>query len=383
MNNGPTVIVVGGGVLGACAAGALAARGAKVTVLDAATPGSGTSAASFAWVNAQKKTPESYFRLNVAGIEEYHRLAEAGVARDWFHPVGNIEIATDPASSAAFDANVADLASRDYPAQRITAAEAAALEPLLDGATIADAAFFPREGWVDAELMIKQTLALVVADGGRIRPFTTVDRIERAGNGLAVILADGERLTADHVVCAAGMATQGLLERSGVHVPMIEESRTRPRGADDVRYPVVGGLADTSPLRTPLRRVLHTPDMGLRPTASGRAVLGGDGAGSRVPRTDYAVFDNGPRLLERAKKALPTFSDVRLDRIRVGLRPIPEDAHTVAGPTAALPALYVLATHSGITLAQYLARLTAIELLDGALHSALTDFRPDRFATGA
>jgi glycine/D-amino acid oxidase-like deaminating enzyme len=379
VSKGPEIIVVGGGVLGASAAGALAARGARVTVLDAVTPGSGASSASFAWVNAHKKRPDPYFRLNLAGIEEYHRLAEAGVARGWFHPVGNLEIATEPASAAALDLVVDDLAIHDYPARRITAAEAAELEPAVDPERIEDAAFFAREGWVDAELMIARMLALVLADGGRIRPYTPVDRIEQAGARLTVFLANGDRLSADHVVCAAGGATQGLLERSGVRVPMIEETRTRLRAPGDERYPVVGGLADTTPLRTPLRRVLHTPDMGLRPTASGRVVLGGDGAGSRVARSDYAVFANGPRLLEQAKKIFPSFADVRLDRVRVGLRPMPEDGLTVAGRPAALPGVYVLATHSGITLAQYLARLTAIELLDAEQHPALADFRPDRF----
>ncbi|MEU2929336.1 FAD-dependent oxidoreductase [Streptomyces sp. NPDC007251] len=377
---GPRVVIVGGGLLGASVAHALAARSVAVTLLEAATPGAGASTATFAWVNAQKKKPEPYFRLNAEGLAEYHRLAKSTTGRRWFHAVGNVEIATDAASSAALDTLVADLSCRGYRAERITARQAAELDPVIDPERVVDAAWFPAEGWVDTERMVADLLGGAVAAGAEIRAHCPVARLEQSGARTKVVLADGEEIVADSVVCAAGAATQRLLASSGVTVPLVEEGDRRLRAPDDERYTAVGGLADTAALRVPLRRVLHTPDMGLRPSPTGRAVLGGDGSGSRVPRSDQGIFGLGPMLLDRARKVFPAFADVPVERVRVGVRPLPADGLTVAGFTERLPGLYVLVTHSGVTLAPYLGRLVASELLDHCEAPELAPFRPARFA---
>lgn len=375
----PYVVIVGGGVLGASIANALVTQAARVTMLDAVTPGSAASATSFAWVNAQKKEPNSYFRLNFDGLVEYHRLVDNGFGADWFHPIGNVEVATDSTYSAALDAIVDDLITRGYEAERVTARQAADLEPLIDPGRIVDAAYFRAEGWVDTKRMIADMLTNVAAGGGEIRAYCAAAGFEHVGACTKVLLEDGEELLADYVVCAVGTATQRLLEGSGIAVPLIEERDRRLRGPNDERYSAVGGLADTAPLRVPLRRVLHTPDMGLRPSASGRAVLAGDGGGSRVPRTDCGIFGLGPNLLERARKVFPAMVDVPLERVRVGVRPLPADGLTVAGFAESVPGVYVVVTHSGVTLAQYLARLIATEVLCQSEIPELADFRPARF----
>ncbi|MBI0381332.1 FAD-binding oxidoreductase, partial [Streptomyces albiflaviniger] len=61
---------------------------------------------------------------------------------------------------------------------------------------------------------------------------------------------------------------------------------------------------------------------------------------------------------------------------------MPGDGFTVAGfPVADVP-FYVVATHSGITLAPLLGRLVADEL-HGHESPLLKDFRPGRFTSGA
>ena len=410
----PTVIVVGGGVLGAGIAHALAQRSARVTLLDAATPGGGASAATFAWVNAHKKQPESYFRLNVEGMAQYHRMVQdgvgkSGVGKSWFHPVGNIGLATDAASSAELDKSVADLLARGYRAERITARQAADLEPMVDPDRIVDAAFFPDEGWVDTERMVADLLAGLTAAGGEIRTHCAVSGFEQTGSGVTVLLEDGGKgggkvggkdggkgggkgggkLAADYVVSAVGAATQRLLAGSGVDVPLIAAGDVRARPDGEQRYVAVGGLAETAPLRVPLRRVLHISGMGLsgmrlsgmglRPTPSGRVLLGGDGGGSQIPRTDPGFFGIGPTLLARARELFPALADVPVDRVRVGVRPMPADGRTVAGFTSAVAGLYVVVTHSGVTLAPYLADRVATEVLSGTEVPELAEFRPGRF----
>ena len=53
------VVVVGAGVIGLAVALRLAERGERVVIVDAATPGAGTSGTSYAWLNANRKVPRT------------------------------------------------------------------------------------------------------------------------------------------------------------------------------------------------------------------------------------------------------------------------------------------------------------------------------------
>ena len=69
--------VVGLGIVGACATWAAARAGARVVAFDAGIAGEGTSGTSFAWLNAVRKEPEAYHRLNADGMAAHPTLSEA------------------------------------------------------------------------------------------------------------------------------------------------------------------------------------------------------------------------------------------------------------------------------------------------------------------
>jgi glycine/D-amino acid oxidase-like deaminating enzyme len=71
-----------------------------------------------------------------------------------------------------------------------------------------------------------------------------------------------------------------------------------------------------------------------------------------------------------------------MERVTLGLRPIPEDGLPAIGPAPGLEGLYLAVMHSGITLAPAVGRFAAMELLDGAEVELLAPFRPDRFVGG-
>lgn len=57
----PHVAVIGAGIVGSSIAANLAQKGCKVTVVDAAQrPGEGATAKTWAWLNANKKSPSHY-----------------------------------------------------------------------------------------------------------------------------------------------------------------------------------------------------------------------------------------------------------------------------------------------------------------------------------
>ena len=89
----------------------------------------------------------------------------------------------------------------------------------------------------------------------------------------------------------------------------------------------------------------------------------------------YAAFAS----LAALRKALPLLQGVRLEAVRSTLRPMPRDGFTCIGALTHMTGYYVAATHSGVTLAPYLGRALADEIVRDLPHDALAPFSPDRF----
>ncbi|HEX9447115.1 MAG TPA: FAD-binding oxidoreductase, partial [Dongiaceae bacterium] len=70
------VLIIGAGIIGASLAWHLQRRGARVTVLDAGTPGGIATRHSWAWINASWGNPESYFRLRHRSMQDWHALGQ-------------------------------------------------------------------------------------------------------------------------------------------------------------------------------------------------------------------------------------------------------------------------------------------------------------------
>src|SRR5579872_3620587 len=91
-------IVVGAGVIGAATSMRLAQAGARVTIVDAAGPATGTSATTFAWVGASPLGLWDYFDINVAGMAAHRRLrAELG-GTPWYLAPGALVWFSDAGS---------------------------------------------------------------------------------------------------------------------------------------------------------------------------------------------------------------------------------------------------------------------------------------------
>jgi glycine/D-amino acid oxidase-like deaminating enzyme len=354
-------IVIGAGVVGVAVAAGLARRGARVTVLEAGRPGAGTSGTTFAWVNAANKEPASYFALNVAGMRAHRDLA--GDHAPWYFPTGNLERATTDEHRAALAAKLDRLAASGYAARRLTAAKARELEPDLAHTGGADHAFFPDEAYVLPVPLLARLLAEARDRGATVRTRTEVTEVD----GGTVRTADGTRYDADVVVSCAGRWTTRVAAMAGADVPMIDP--------DLAGSPAVAYLATTAPVPVRLSGVLHTSRLHVRPDGGGRLMLHAldlDGlADPAAPAPGVAA-----EFVRRLPEVLAGADEVPVEAVRIGQRAIPGDGRTVAGFTD--PRFYVVATHSGITLAPLLGDLVAGEVF-GTRSAMLTDFRPERF----
>lgn len=366
------MLVIGAGVVGASIASGLAEQGAEVTLLDRGEPGGGTSATSFAWVNANGKEPQHYFELNHAGLREHQALGAGG--RPWWEPRGHLQVAVDDDHAVRLVSRLERLRSRGYAVREVGPAGVRALEPSLRvPGPVQVAAFFPDEAHLFPAAYVEEMVRRARAAGARVLPHTEVTSLGPGRRGGALVRASpGETHAADVVVSAVGRWTGGLAARAGVQVPMA--SFTDPGDL------TVGFLGMTTPVRVGVQRVVTTPRVNLRPWGRGRLLVQGldlDASADpgRVPPVAGTV---GSTLVARVAELLPGSGDVGLETLRVGQRAMPADGLTVVGRAPGMDWLYVVATHSGITLAPLLGRGVAAEVLGG--HEALFDrFRPDRF----
>jgi glycine/D-amino acid oxidase-like deaminating enzyme len=357
------VAVVGAGIVGSSVAFRLSEGGAEVVLIDAAEPGSGTTSASFAWVNANNKLPRNYFELNVSGMREHERLHDE-IGGGWFHPTGNLIQSTDEED---LEERVGRLRSWSYTAEMLTASTVnEKLEPeAVFPSPETRVAHFPEESWVDAPALTRTLVQAAARNGARTLAGNAVRGIEIGGEGVTLRLEDGDTVNADAVVNAAGAWAASVADMVGRKLPL------------DVFRGLLVRVAVTG---EPLGCLMHTPRVNLRPDGQGYVLLHHGSVDARL--TDDFAGTEDPlcaELLERARRVLPALAEAEVVEARFGLRPVPADGHSCVGALSDIPGYYEAVTHSGVTLGPLVGRLLAREILTGEVDALIAPFRPDRF----
>lgn len=177
--------------------------------------------------------------------------------------------------------------------------------------------------------------------------------------------AAGE-IGADAVVNCGGRHVNSALDDTALHLPM---------------EPTLGLLAITPPVTADCDKVILGPDCDMRTDGSGRLMLHGSDIDHQlspeVTREQLQAFGN--ELVAHARKILPTMGEPAVEAVRIGTRARPEDGLPAVGALPGLANYTVVATHSGVTLSPWLGHAVAAEVVDGAEHHELDDFRPSRF----
>ena len=367
-------VVIGGGVLGASVSYRLAQAGARVTVLERAYVGAGTSGASFAWTNAVRKPPRAYHDLNVASMALYLRLGEEFEDTSWFRVTGSAEWTKSEADRQAQQKRVRRLQEWGYRADWIDLEDLLEMEPDLSPAALeaAQIAFFPDDGLVDPVSYAAAMMGAAVRRyGAELRLGVHVTHVEsRSGHVLAVSTREGERFEADLFVNCAGRWVNDVARNApDLAIPMA---------------PTTGFLVFTPPAPTTVRRPLHAPEIDIRPDGAGRLMLAstqGDRE-AEIDRPPGASSRLAAELMSEAAVLLPALGGKKAEAARTALRSIPADEISVLGAFPHAENYYLCITHSGVTLAPLLGKLVAEELVLGRATIDLTPFRPTRFAAG-
>jgi glycine oxidase len=364
------VVVIGGGVIGAAIAAAMAKRGVSVTIVEAGRIGRGAS-----WAAAGVLAPE-WGDDNPPALTA---LAEAGLAL-WPEWVENLEARTGVGLNFRRDGLITlwvdpdaphlppDLVTEPIPcpegrAERLSAAEVRALEPMFTG-PILGGVLRPGDAQVDNPRLAPALVRLAADLGTRVVTGTPVTQLlGTGGRCTGVTLANGQTIAAGAVVLAAGAWSGPLARASGIELA-VEPWRGQM-------------LTFDTPART-LGHIVFCGELVLIPRPHGPLIVGttmeNAGFDARVTLAGLA------HILARAERLAPGLGDLHLARSWAGLRPCSADGLPYLGPVPGWSGLYAAAGHGrkGIILAPITAALLTSLVLDSRLDPLLVPCLPSR-----
>ncbi len=360
------VTVIGAGIVGAAVAWQLTEAGARVLVLEADTVARGATGNSFSWLNAVSKEPEAYHRLNALGMTEYEAVSRA-LGAEVRHGGGCLEWDDTDDAMERLRERVARLRARGYAVRWLDRREVAELEPGIVLGHTETVAYYERDAWVDVPAVTRALVERARALGAVVHEHTPVTAFHTQGQRVEAVVANGARIITGAVVICAGTGTPALTAMLGVPLPL----ERRP-GLLAVTTPVPAGT---------LGRVVYAPGVHARPDVSGGLRLGADDVDALT--AEDTPPDPPPRwadvLVMRLRAALRVPPGIRVQRVHIGVRPIPTDGMSVVGRLPGWENVYIAVTHSGVTLGPLLGRLLAAEVTTGRPDPLLAPFRPDRF----
>ena len=349
------VIVIGAGIVGAAVAEELAARAARVTVLDMRSPGRGASHASAGllapYTEGQGAAP--LLALCVRSLDLYDdfvaRIRDRSGLPVQYERGGTLEVALAAGEVAGLRDTERWLNDQRIEAQWLEGEQLARFEPAV-ATTAVGGLHIPAQGFVAAGALVKALVHAARLQGAQFESPVEAVRIESTP-GHVEVRADERRLVADAVVVAAGTWS------GRIHIVGVPPLPVRPirgqllqltwTGADLPKRPVWGSRCYTVPWQPNTLLVGATvEDVGFDERSTVAGV--------------HAMLDGVAELLPGARYG-------EIAEVRVGLRPATPDGLPLLGPLSDAPGVYVAAGHyrNGVLLAPLSAKLIAQSVLDG------------------
>jgi glycine oxidase len=328
------VHVVGGGVIGLACAWELSRDGHHVTLVD---PRSGHDGAS--WVAAGMLAPVTEAQFGEAALTTL-LLEGAGLWPAFaaeleaatghaigYDTTGTVTVALDASDRAALDDLLAYQHALGLPAARRSASECRRLVPALSPA-LRGGIEVPGDHQVDNRAL----LAALVEACRRHGVDVVAGTVAAVEPGPALVLTDGRRLDAAHVVLAAGTGLPAIAGLADAGLPVV-----RPLKGHILRLgPPPGNVAEGTAPPPPLlgrtvRGLVRGRALYLVPRRDGSVVVGA----TVEERDDMAVQAGAVHeLLCDARSIVPGIDELTLLEAACGLRPATPDNMPRIGWTA-------------------------------------------------
>jgi glycine/D-amino acid oxidase-like deaminating enzyme len=373
------VAIIGGGLEGLSVAWALArrGRGPDVVVFERDVVGSGFTAKSSGIIRCHYgvRSIAAMAWLSLAVLEDAGQSLDADIG---FHRCGYL-VSVGEENVAPLRANVAMQQSLGIEVELIGPEYAKRLFPELRVDDCAAFAYEPRGGYADGYQTAQAFGQAAKRGGARICQTAPVAAIDKSGGQVTgVMLTNGDRVSADVVVVAAGPWSPPLVAPLGIDLP-IRTQREQVMIVDPGRrlgaVPVLSDLVSLQYLR---------PERG--------ELLLGNSDHQAPEWVDPDRYDNTLdddyvlTAIEKFAHRFPGLSDAGLSSSYAGCYDVTPDYNPVIGP-APLEGLYLCAGFSGhgYKISPAVGDLVADLICDGISHApdvAADDFRPGRFGTG-
>jgi len=368
------VVIAGGGVIGTAIAWRAAAAGLDVVLID---PARG-DAASLVAAGMLAPVSEALFgegallRVNLLAVGRFGSFADeleeatghqVGVRRE-----GTMAIAYDPGDFAALMRLTAFRRSAGLDAEELDSRACRKLESFLTP-DVHGGVLFAGDWSVDNR---RYAAALREAIAGvRIVPGCVTEVLVRDGRACGVRLADGDQVSSDAVVVAAGCWSG---EVAGLPDPL--RTAVRPVKGQLLRLRHPAGMPPV--ISHTIRATVRGADIYLVPRADGEVIVGAtqEERGPDRTVTAGAVHD----LLHDAMSVLPVTSELILAETCAGLRPgTPDNGPIVGG--AGVEGLLLATGHyrNGILMSPVTADAIVAFLTGRPCAAEWQPFTPERF----
>src|SRR3954449_9276694 len=216
MSLGPDVVVVGGGIVGAACAYALAEAGARVRLSERAFVASGSSGACEGNVLAWDKELERELPLALRSAELWERLARELPDGFEYDRKGSVVVAETEAELRAAGARARALAGHGVAGEMLDGEELRREEPHA-APDLPGGVLYPGDAQLEPRLATAALVRGAVRLGAELSLDSEIVRIVREPSGRAIGVETATGLiTAGAVVVAAGVWTPALLETCGL-----------------------------------------------------------------------------------------------------------------------------------------------------------------------
>ena len=229
------VVIIGGGLVGICAAWSLAQRGIPVVVCEKGYVGAEQSTRALGWVRVTSRDPRD-IALNLDSRREWASLTRQ-LGGTGYRATGLVYTASDTAELAGYESWLAAVRESGADSRLISASETRALLPECTG-KFDGALYTPGDGCAEPTQAILRIAEGAQQQGARIVTQCAVRGLERAGGRICGVVTERGSIRAGAVLIAAG-AWSGLLCRNeAIDLPLLATGsyllRTTPLTGPDI-----------------------------------------------------------------------------------------------------------------------------------------------------
>jgi glycine oxidase len=362
------VIIAGGGIIGSAIAFELAQCKLRALVVDRQSPG---QEASWAAAGMLSPAPDSADAIQLvplarASLKIYPEFVSAVESASGtsacFHPYGAIEALFEADAENKLAAMIAQHHKLGLDTEILHIEDAAVLEPHLSR-NVRAAALLRQEAAIDNRAFTIAALRAAELTGVEFLVNSRVEKLHRDEAGKCIgVIAAGERISAKHVVIAAGFAS-GTIEEIAQYAPTI---------------PMRGQMVALQSENVDLHRVIRSERGYIVPRGNGRCVTGStiENVGTEKRVTPQGIN----KILSAAVEMVPALGDAEIAETWCGLRPDTPDHLPSLGPTD-IEGLLIATGHfrNGILLAPITAKLIAEWITNQKTSVNWDVFSPMRF----